>query len=274
MLRRNTTMRRMTVTLGTGIAVLALCGMAGFGTGALADEPPGAQDARALFKAMSDYVSSQNAISFKYDSDIEIVTRDLQKLTFSSSGTATVSRPDKIRMTRTGGFADVELVYDGKTLGLYGKNLNIFAKLPLTGNLDEVIDTIRADFGLDAPAADLLSNNPNEVMMANVTDAKDLGSGLIGGVECDHLAFRTNDTDWQIWITQGDKPRPCRFTITSKLLALAPEYTIEVTEWKDGSDASADDFSLKTADGAKEVKVEELEGMGDIPDIASEGEAQ
>ena len=52
--------------------------------------------------------------------------------------------------------------------------------------------------------------------MTDVTDVKDLGSGVIGGKECDHLAFRAKDTDWQIWIAQGDEPYPCRYVITSK----------------------------------------------------------
>jgi hypothetical protein len=43
-----------------------------------------------------------------------------------------------------------------------------------------------------------------------VTDAKYLGTGIIGGVECDHLAFRDADVDWQIWIATGDRPYPCR----------------------------------------------------------------
>ena len=32
---------------------------------------------------------------------------------------------------------------------------------------------------------------------------KDLGSGVIGGRECDQFAFRTDDVDWQIWIAQA-----------------------------------------------------------------------
>jgi hypothetical protein len=43
-------------------------------------------------------------------------------------------------------------------------------------------------------------------LMAEVTDTKDLGSGVIDGVECDHLAFRTEQADWQIWIAQGSRP--------------------------------------------------------------------
>jgi hypothetical protein len=74
--------------------------------------------ARSLFKAMSDYMAAQNAISLEYDSLLEIVTRENQKLGLASSGTVTLNRPDKIRMTRTGGFANVELVFDSKAVTL------------------------------------------------------------------------------------------------------------------------------------------------------------
>lgn len=258
---------------GHPLAIAAVCAAVGLGSAvAHAEDNPSATQAKALFKAMSDYLSSQQAFSFKYDSDIEIVTTDLQKLTFASSGTVAVSRPDKISLTRTGGFSDVALSYDGKAVAILGKGLNVFVQHPMTGSIDAVIETLRADLDIEAPAADLLSSNPAEVMLANVTDAKDLGSGVIGGVVCDHLAFRTPETDWQIWITQGDKPRPCRLTITSKTLALAPEYAINITDWTDG--AGNADFALKAPEGAKTVEWDQLSGLGDVPAALVEGAAQ
>jgi hypothetical protein len=255
---------------GSAIA-LALSGATCFlaTTSASADEA----SAKALFKVMSDYVAGQKAISFSYDAMLEIVSSDLQKVGFASSGTLDLNRPDKVRMTRTGGFADVELSYDGKTLAAMGKNLNVFTKVETTGTIDELIDTLRFDYGLEVPAADLLSSNPYDMMMENVTDAKDLGSGVINGKECDHLAFRTEDTDWQIWITQGDKPYPCRFTITSKIMAQAPSYTIEVRDWKTGDEVASDDFQLKTGD-AKEVQISEISGLDEVPDLSGKGDAQ
>jgi hypothetical protein len=62
-----------------------------------------------------------------------------------------------------------------------------------------------------------------------VTDVKDLGSGVIGGVECNHLAFRTPDVDWQIWIAQGDRPYPCLYVITSPKVAGYPQYSAPAT---------------------------------------------
>src|ERR1039458_8809958 len=34
------------------------------------------------------------------------------------------------------------------------------------------------------------------------------GPILPDGVECEHLAFRNNDVDWQIWIQLGSRPIP------------------------------------------------------------------
>ena len=41
----------------------------------------------------------------------------------------TLDRPDKLHLTHTGGFANVEMVFDGKTLTLWGKNSNLYTEL-------------------------------------------------------------------------------------------------------------------------------------------------
>ena len=231
-------------------------------------------DARAIFKSMSDFLVAQKTLSFDYDATLEIVTEDMEKVGFASSGALTASRPSNVRVTRTGGFADVEMVYDGTTLSVYGKNLDAFARVPSEGTIDELIDTLRFDFELEVPAADLLSSDPYGIMMSNVTTGQDLGSGVIRGKVCDHLAFRTADVDWQLWVAQGDKPFPCRFTITSRMTVLAPSYSIEFSGWKSGDDVAADDFQLETGADAKEVAMTDLEGLDEVPAIAADGDAQ
>jgi hypothetical protein len=54
----------------------------------------------------------------------------------ASSGTLALNRPDKIRVTRSGGFAAVEMFFDEKTLTLVGKNLNIHAQQDVPGTID------------------------------------------------------------------------------------------------------------------------------------------
>src|SRR5450759_4358965 len=167
-----------------------------------------AQDATKILKAMTDYVASQKVISATYDSDIEVITNNLQKIQFASSGQMLLSRPDKARVSRIGGYVDAELVFDGKTLSVLGKNLNTYAQTDATGSIDQLVARLRDEFGVPIPGADLLLSGAYDGMMEDVLDAKHIGRGVIDGVECDHLAFRNNDVDWQIWIQLGSRPIP------------------------------------------------------------------
>ena len=112
--------------------------------------------------------------------------------------------------------------------------------------------------------------------MLDVVDVKDLGSGVIGGVECDYLAFRTNEVDWQIWIAQGDRPYPCRYVITSKRIADGPQYSIQVRDWKTGDEVAATDFSFKNPTKADKVELKDLKGTDALPDhfIIMKGDAK
>jgi len=223
--------------------------------------------AKALFKAMSDYLAAQSVISFDFDSNLEIVTTQEQKIGLASSGTLTLNRPDKVRMSRTGGFADVEVVFDGKKVTLLGKNDKVFVQEEVSGTIDDLVDDLRNKFHRPVPAADLLMSDVNKQIMPLVTDVKDLGSGVIRGVECDHLAFRTAEVDLQIWIAQGSKPYPCRYVITSPKVAGSPQYTIDVRTWKTGTEVAADSFSLQIPEGAKKLTANDLPDIDELPAI-------
>ena len=65
-----------------------------------------ADDAMKILKTMTDYVSNQKVISATYDTDIEVITDNLQKIQFASSGQMLLSRPDKVRASRVGSCSD------------------------------------------------------------------------------------------------------------------------------------------------------------------------
>ena len=139
----------------TKISAIALAvvaaGMASMSV-ARADET----QAKSLLKAMSDYLGAQKTISFEYDTNLELVTKQQQKIGLASSGTLTLERPDKLHATRTGGFANVEMVFDGKTLTLLGKNANLYAQVDAPGTIDHLVDELRDKYHRPVPAADLL----------------------------------------------------------------------------------------------------------------------
>jgi hypothetical protein len=221
-------------------------------------------------KAMSEYVAGQKSLSVTFDSDVEVITSDLQKLQFTSSGQVQLSRPDKLRATRTGGYTDVEVVFDGKTLTVNGKDKNIFAQLDSPGSVDQLIALLRDRYSVAAPGGDLLLSRSFDEMMADVIDAKDVGRGVIDGVECEHLAFRNTDTDWQIWVELGARPIPHKYVITTKATTGMPQYTLRIKEWR--SDVAADAFAFKSAEGAKKVGLEALADTDEVPPGTVTGE--
>lgn len=223
--------------------------------------------AKSLLKAMSDYLGAQKTISFEYDTNLELVTKQQQKIGLASSGTLALERPDKLHATRTGGFANFEMVFDGKTLTLVGKNANVYAQIEAPGTIDHLVDELRDKYHRPVPAADLLMADPYKELMAPVTDVKDLGSGVIRGVECDHLAFRTNEVDWQIWIAQGARPYPCRYVITSKKVKGSPQYTLDIRSWKAGVEVASDAFKLEIPPGAKKLTAAQIPDLDDIPSL-------
>jgi hypothetical protein len=261
----------LTALLGQCVAALALLVCLWTPSGAQADEA----DAKSLLKVMSDYMAAQEAISFGYDATLEVVTKDGQKLALASSGTVTLNRPDKIRATRSGGFADIEMLFDGKTMTLLGKTANLFTQIEVPGTVDHLVDELHNTYHRPLPAADLLMSNAYDALMLDVTDVKDLGSGVIDGMECDFLAFRTEEVDWQIWIAQGDQPYPCRYVITSKKIADGPQYSIQIRDWKTGGQVASDDFAFGNPTNAEKIDLKDLQDkMSELPQNFKKGDTQ
>lgn len=221
-------------------------------------------DADSILVGMTTYLKSLKSLSAAYDADQEIVDRQGQKLQFSASGKMAVSRGDGFLMTRQGPFADTQVSFDGKLISLYGKNLNVYAQIESPGpTIDEAVEEFRMSTGLDAPGADLLATDPYSVLTEGTTAGSLVGTAYIGGVECDHLAFRGDIVDWQIWISRGEKKLPMKYVITTKWVTGAPQYSLRLSDWStDAVDAKT--FAFVPPADAKKIERIDADQIGDI----------
>lgn len=215
-----------------------------------------AGDPAKILRAMADYTVAQKSFSATFESDVEVVTAELEKIQFSSSGKIQIARPDKLRISRTGGYTDVDLIYDGKTASIYGNNAKVYVQADMVGTVDQLIDLIQTRSGIAMPGTDLLLTNTYDELMSNVVLAQHIGQGLVDGVECEHLAFRGVDVDWQIWIEAGARPLPRKYVITSKAVTGAPQYTLRIRDWKTDPVADADTFAFKPPAGLTKVDLQ------------------
>jgi hypothetical protein len=222
-------------------------------------------DATKILKSMSDYMASQKSINVNYDTDIEVITADLQKIQFASSGHLLMVRPDKLRVSRTGGYSDVELVFDGKMTDVLDHDLNAYTEVSSAGTVEQLVDRMRDEFQIPVPGADLLLAASYDRLMDGVIDARHIGQGVIDGVECEHLAFRNLDTDWQLWVEVGSHPVPHKYVITNKGITGAPQYTLHIISMVTDGPIAADAFVFKAPTGAKKAEMKDLHDIDEVP---------
>jgi len=66
------------------------------------------------------------------------------------------------------------------------------------------------------------------------------------------------------------RPYPCRYVITSKKVTGWPQYTLDITGWKAGTEVAADGFKLEIPAGAKKLAPGQIPDLNEIPAIFSE----
>ena len=222
-------------------------------------------EARALLKAMSDHVGSLKTIEVDADTMIEVVTPDMEKIGFASSARMRVDRSGQLAFERTGGYADVQFLFDGSTLTVRDRAGNRYAQAPVKGTNDELVKAVHDEMGMTVPGADLLLTDSYTVLIADVLEAKRMGEAMIAGHRCDHLAFRNFDTDWQLWIRQGTEKIPCKIVITSKTVGMAPQYTVQVRAWRSNPQFPAGTFAFRPAAGEVRIPLNQMTGIDELP---------
>lgn len=230
--------------------------------------------ARKILERMASYLANQKTITATFDADIEVMTPALQKIQFTNSGELTLARPNRLRASRVGGYSDVELVFDGTTATVLGRHNKTYAQIKAPGSVDQLIDLMRDEYGVTLPGADLLLTHVNDALIGDATEIRHIGRGVVDGKDCDHLAFRGSDVDWQLWVEIGPDPIPRKYVITSKAVTGAPQYTLRIKNWTAGAPASADAFAFKAPAGAKLVEIKQLADIDEVPAGVVEGGAK
>jgi hypothetical protein len=160
-----------------------------------------------------------------------VVGNDGEKIQLGHESDAWVQRPNKLRSDRAGELATVRFYYDGKDFTIYGEKENVYATAPAPPNLDQALDQARDRLAIEAPAADLVYSDVYRGLMEDVTSGRYLGSVLVDGQRCHHLAYRGREVDWQIWIEDGPKALPCKYLIVSKTMRSQPEFSATFSRW-------------------------------------------
>lgn len=97
---------------------------------------------------------------------------------------------------------------------------------------------------------------------------------MIDGVECEHLAFRNFDTDWQLWVEVGERAIPRKLVVTSKTINSAPQYTLHIKSWKSGEKHAKSFFTFEPTKGMTQLGADQLIGLDELPPESAPGDEQ
>jgi hypothetical protein len=185
-----------------------------------------------MLKQMTDYVAGLKSFTVESSAVDETALASGEKIQKTSDSEVAVMRPNKVRSIQRGAGKGLGVWYDGTAMTIACKANNSYATLPAPPTLDATIDSMRKQFQIDAPGADLLYSNPYEILMEQVSSGRFVGHETIDGVTANHLAFQGEDVDWQIWIQDGAQPLPLRFVITTKTVKGRPQFAVQFSNWK------------------------------------------
>jgi hypothetical protein len=209
--------------------------------------------ATKILKRMTDYLGGLKAFSVHTQNTIEDLLAPGERIDIDTSATVTIKRPNKLRADRAGDLVSQDFFYNGKTLTLYDPSKQVYATEPVAPTLEGAIAYARNTLGLIVPASDLVYPNAYELLMKDVTAAMVIGKSMINGVRCDHLLFRAQGVDFQIWVSDGKQPLPRKYVVTDTSTAELLSVTTVMNDWKTAPRVSDATFNFVPPKGTQSI---------------------
>ena len=211
-------------------------------------------EALAILKRSSDFLNDQQSLRFDAVLGFDAVQPWGQKLEFGGSRRVTLRRPDRMRIevqARDGG--EQTLLFDGQHLAVEIPAENAFALVERPGSFDDALDYLIQELGTPAPLADFIQSDFYEEAVPLIRSGIVIGDSTIGGLLCEHIAFRGENADLQLWIEKGERPLPFRVVITYKTEAGSPQFWALFLNWDLDPDLSEDLFTFTPTEGAERL---------------------
>ena len=226
---------------------------------ARAEQTEQTEQALATLSRMSEFLSLQPTLRFEADIQYDAVQRSGQKIEFGSQRKVALARPDHIRVDVSHWNGEQELIaYDGHHLSATLPGRRVYASREFEGSGAEALELLVNEHGLAAPLSDLLRRDLTGEIADRVISARHIRTVTIGGLPCDHLAFRAERVDFQLFIQQGDEPLPVRFVIDYHAESGSPQFRAQLHDWDFAAALPDSLFRFSPAVGAQRIPFHEL----------------
>ncbi len=208
-------------------------------------------------KRSADFLAAQESFSFQTDIAFDVVQANGQVLEFGGTRGYLMRRPDRLRIESIDDDGGVkQLFFDGKSILIDMPNEDAYVEVEKPGTLYAAMDYLVEELGAPAPLEDFISEN----FAAGPTDRIVTGfyvqRVMLGGQICEHLAWRTQHVDVQLWVQEGNEPVPCRVVITYKKAEAHPQFAADFHLWNFAPDVVDELFVFTPPESAERLQVQ------------------
>jgi hypothetical protein len=186
-------------------------------------------DAVATLRKMGTYLRSLKVFQVEAATTRDEVLDDGQLVQRDSQVNLLARVPDRLRVEVTSPSKHRFFFYDGKTFTIFAQGVNYYATVPAPPTVGKLAAQLDEKYGIEIPLADLFYWGGPESKEADIKNATDVGPSEVGGVTCEHYAFRQEGLDWQVWIQMGDYPLPRKLVLTTLTDDARPQYSAVYT---------------------------------------------
>jgi hypothetical protein len=214
-----------------------------------------ANDGNAIIKKMSDKLSSAKTFSFSTSEVHTKVRMSGKKEDVQLAREALVRRPNGIRYTFQGG-RDWNLWYDGKFLTAVSDKEKGFIQASMPPTIDEALDEVADRFDINMPVSDLIYSSPYDSFLSSNSKGGVVGTQTVGGMLCDHLVYKSDAVDWEIWVGKNDS-LPYELVLNYKDDPKTPRQQVIFKNWNLNAQATDKDFAFNIPQGYQRIPIME-----------------
>jgi len=206
------------------------------------------EDLMAMARTLAGAERFSVTLQMRYDA----VQASGQKIEFAEVRTVRLSRPNRIRVdtVRSDG-AESRLVFDGKTLTIYSARENVYSQSEVAGGVDAAVRFAVSELGARVPLARLLVSTLPDDLRRLSRDVSFVERHRLGGETSDHIAGRTPEVDFQVWI--GDDTLPRRIVLTYRDAPGEPQFRTDFSRWDFAPAESDAIFTFNPPEGAERI---------------------
>ena len=218
-----------------------------------AGEAPDAQARESLLR-MARYLAGTQRFSVTVRSGYDAIQEDGERIEFGERRRILIQRPDRARfeVERSDGDRGL-LLFDGKQLTAYKPGDNVYAVAEKPGTVDGALVYLVRDLQVTLPLARLLLTTLPQEMEKGVESVAFVETETLFDVPVDHLAARTAEVDFQVWVGRGEQPLPRRVVITYKDVPGQPQFRADFSDWNLAPEIAADRFAFTPPAGVEQV---------------------